>query len=204
MLNLAFLVNQAGDLAAHNIDPQIHGVCWAMSYDWIKRALCGLPHLQATYTGQNMSRFISQQRAYAQSANPQNFVNSVYQNDNLVVNSTRGSNQFNFVSIYHMTDFIEDGIDDCAMPSVGYLQLIGPGGSHGTAFSLGVANGGGSFFDPLRGQYTQGGGMRGNPLGRDIYDFLCGPPALYNIIAWRAHVFTGLPRDSAWLTANNP
>ena len=195
MLNRTFAVNQTLSLAAFSIDPQIQGVCWAMSYDWIKRALCHLPRTQGTYTGHSVTKFSSQQRAYAQSANPQGFKDRAYLNDGLAVDRTRGSDQFNFDSGYHMIDF-SNGIDSCP---VGYLRLIGPGGSHGTAFSMG-ANGG-SFFDPLYGQYAhQLGGA--NTLGRDIYDFLDGPPRRYAIVAWRVLQFIGHPRDHQWLLDN--
>lgn len=188
-----FQVNQTASLSAFSIDPQIPGVCWAMTYDWIKRELSGVAHHQATYIGHNITKFNSLQRAYAESANPNNFIQQNYTRDGLNGVTTVGPFAFNLANLNYFTNYINGS-------HVGYLQLIGPAGFHGTAFSkrAGVS----SYFDPLYGQYSCG---VNDDFGLEIAGFLQGPATNYNVLGFRISRFPQIaPRDHQWLANNNP
>jgi len=192
MMNREFALDQRALLRVGVIDRQMHGgVCWAMSYDWIKRGLCALGRTRPTYT--NVARFVSQQRALRQGWAIVNYRTMAPPRDGLVVNSIKQG------PIRNAADWgrLARSIGTCGR-GVYELGVWGVGWNHATAFSNEA--GARRFFDPELGQYLQVGA--GGP-GDYIVNTLLVPTYGVTVTNWEIWQYTGAPRDAVWLQ-NNP
>lgn len=197
-----FEIHQGAMLRANVLDVSMHGgVCWTMSYDWIKRGLCGLVRTENTYT--NIARFVSAQRSLEQAWSFVNFRNMIATSDGLLVAAIKDA-RFEDDAGW---DVLARSISTCGH---GFYELYLEGGNaqhglwgHATAFSNEAE--GRRFFNPSGGQWSQvGSGGPGDYIVRGLPNEHA--PALRHHYADTAHwtiwQYRGVPRDGVWLQSN--